>query len=120
MRVFIAGIMQGSRRGPGIADQDYRSQLTQVLRERLDGVEIVDPYALHPDSVDYSFEEGKQTFLSLNEEAGRADVVVAFLPEASMGTAIEMWQAYLNRRVIFTISPLRENWVVQFPPGAPE
>lgn len=114
MRIFLAGIMQGSRAGKGIVSQDYRARLAQLLRQHLDRVEIVDPFALHPNSVDYDFEEGKQTLISLAEEAGRSDVLIAFLPEASMGTAVEIWQAYRNRRMIFTISPLRENWVIRF------
>ena len=52
--------------------------------------------------------------LSLAAEAGQSDALIAYLPEASMGTAIEIWQAYVNRRVIFTISPLSRNWVVRF------
>ena len=114
MRIFLAGIMQGSRAEKGIAAQDYRTRLAQALRRHLDGLEIVDPFALHPTSVEYSFEDGRQTFLALSEEAGRCDVVIAYLPEASMGTAIEIWEAYRNRRTIYTISPLRENWVIKF------
>ena len=48
------------------------------------------------------------------EAAGRADALVAFVPEASMGTAIEIWEAYRHQRPIFIISPLRENWVIRF------
>lgn len=106
--------MQGSRREKGITAQDYRAQLTQLFARHLDGVEIVDPYALHPNSVEYTFEEGRRTLLSLAQAAGQADAVVAYLPEASMGTALEIWQAYQHRRKIFTISPLGENWVVKF------
>jgi len=114
MRIFLAGIMQGSRAEKGIAAQDYRARLTQMLHRSLDGIEIIDPFVLHPDSVEYSFEQGRRTLLALSEEAGRCDVVIAYLPEASMGTAIEMWEAYRSRRIIYTISPLRENWVIKF------
>ena len=114
LRIFLAGIMQGSRRAKGIAAQDYRAELTQLLKQHLDGAEIFDPFALHPNSVEYSFEEGRETLLGLAEAAGQADVLIAYLPEASMGTALEIWQAYQHRRKIFTISPLTENWVVKF------
>jgi hypothetical protein len=114
LRIFLAGIMQGSRRERDIVSQDYRAQLTQLLRRHLDDVEIVDPFALHPGSVDYSHDEGQRAFLSMAEEAGRCDVVIAYLPEASMGSAIEIWQAYSRRRAVFIISPLDQNWVVRF------
>jgi hypothetical protein len=42
------------------------------------------------------------------------DVVIAFVPEASMGTAIEMWEAYQHGRMVVTISPLVHNWVIRF------
>jgi len=113
VRIFIAGIMQGSRREKSIAAQDYRAQLTQVLRRHLDDVDIIDPFVLHPQSVTYTPEVARQTLLALAEEAGDADVLIAFVPEASMGTAIEMWRAYCRQRLIYTISPLNENWVVR-------
>jgi hypothetical protein len=45
--------------------------------------------------------------------AGQVDVLVAYLPSASMGTAIEMWHAYRGHVPVYTISPLVDNWVVQ-------
>ena len=42
------------------------------------------------------------------------DVVLAFLPEAWMGTAIEMWHAFHQGKAVVTISPLAHNWAVQF------
>jgi hypothetical protein len=42
----------------------------------------------------------------------RADLVVAFVPEASMGTGIEMWEAARHGRAVVAITPLVHNWVV--------
>jgi len=53
-------------------------------------------------------------FLHHIELCGQVDVVLAFVPEASMGTAIEMWDAYRHGRVVLTISPLEHNWAVRF------
>jgi hypothetical protein len=41
------------------------------------------------------------------------DLLVAYVPEASMGTAIEMWEAHQQGRTVITITPLVHNWVVQ-------
>jgi hypothetical protein len=41
------------------------------------------------------------------------DLVIAFVPEASMGTAIETWEACRHGRAVITITPLVHNWVVQ-------
>lgn len=106
--------MQGSRLDSGVDDQGYRQRLTQAIRARLPRADILDPWALHPDSPTYDYERGKQVYLSLNELAAQTDVLIAYVPQASMGTAIEIWQAYQSRALIFTISPLAENWVVKF------
>jgi hypothetical protein len=114
VKVFIAGIMQGSRNDPGIHFQTYRDDIAAVLRESLEAAEIVDPWALHPESVSYDDGMGKQTLLLMAAEAAQADLVVAYIPEATMGTAIEMWEAFRAGKPIVTISPLERNWVVRY------
>jgi hypothetical protein len=114
VRFFIAGIMQGSRRDSGVDDQGYRGRITEAIQRRMPDADILDPWALHPDSPTYDNERGKQVYLSLNEQAAQADVLVAYVPQASMGTAIEIWQAYRAGACVLTISPLSENWVVKF------
>jgi nucleoside 2-deoxyribosyltransferase len=114
LRFFIAGIMQGSLPGVELHGQDYRQAIQEIILSQYPEAEIVDPWELHPESPSYDAERGKRTFLELIEEAGRADIVVAYLSQASMGTAIEMWRAYEKGLPILTISPLAENWVVRF------
>ena len=104
MRAFIAGIMQGSRLDDGIVDQGYRARLTRVLQTHLPGVEVVDPILLYPGSVEYTPERAKAALLDLLVHAARCDVLVAFCPEASMGTALEIWEAYRAGAHIYTIS----------------
>jgi hypothetical protein len=114
MRVFIAGIMQGSRTDRYIDDQGYRITITNLVRARFPAAEIVDPWALHPNSVDYGPQEGKRTLLALIAEAARCDLLIAYLPLASMGTALEIWEAHKAGKKIVAISPLQGNWVVKF------
>jgi len=107
--------MQGSRADIGIHDQSYRVAIGAAIKARFTEAEIIDPIELHPEGgLNYGPEEAKRTLLELAEEAARADVLIAYLPEASMGTAVEMWQAYQAGKPILTISPLAENWVVRF------
>jgi hypothetical protein len=113
VQVFIAGVMQGSRRDHYIGTQDYRSIITQVIKEHHPGIEIVDPNELHPNGVDYDDNQAKTTLLEMADLAGRADLVVAYAPEASMGTALEMWQAYQGGVPLITISPMAANWVIK-------
>jgi hypothetical protein len=113
MRVFIAGVMQGSRSDDKVNKQSYRQVITRILRENLEDVEIVDPWALHPGSEAYGTERARETFMAMIVLASQVDVLVAYVPEASMGTAVEMWEAHHAGVRVLTISPMAENWVVK-------
>jgi hypothetical protein len=85
------------------------------LREHFPDCRVYDPLAHHANSVDYDDTLGRETFLKHNAMCGsEVDVLIAFVPEASMGTAIEMWEAHKNQAVVITISPMRVNWAVRF------
>lgn len=114
MRLFLAGIMQGSHLGQVLHQQGYRQQLTQLLADHLPDTEVYDPLADHQESVNYGDEQGRRVFLEHNRMCGEVDVLLAFVPEASMGTAIEMWEAHRRGRIVLTISPLKHNWAVRF------
>ncbi len=114
IKVFIAGIIQGSDRGRGIYSQDYRTKIKTILTKFLPDAKIFCPFENHPNSIDYDDKLGKKVFLELMEKASQTDVLIAFLPQASLGTAIEIWQAYQAGKIIFTISPMTENWVIKF------
>lgn len=113
MKVFIAGIMQGSRMDRYIDDQDYRRIISETLRARRADVEIMDPNELHPNGVDYDDELAKATLLEMADLASQADLVVAYVPQASMGTALEMWKAFEAAVPLVTVSPMAANWVIK-------
>jgi hypothetical protein len=113
MQVFIAGVMQGSRNDRLIDKQDYRQRIAAALKKHVPDVEIFDPYLLNPDSVDYDGDRARETFKTNTAKAADADVMIAYLPTASMGTAIEMWTAFTANRHIVVVSPLVHNWVIQ-------
>lgn len=111
---FIAGIIQGSIAHKGIHNQDYRDRLKTLLRRHFSEGNVYCPFDNHPDSVNYGPKKGENTFFDLMRRASDADVLIAYLPEASMGTAIEMWEAYRKKKVIIAITPLKKNWVVKY------
>ncbi|MBP87457.1 MAG: hypothetical protein CMJ64_12155 [Planctomycetaceae bacterium] len=115
MRFFIAGIMQGSRRDLGLHEQDYRARLCQLIETHVPNADVYDPLAEHHESVEYDDDKGREVFYYHNRLCREVDVVVAFVPEASMGTAIEMWEAHEHGRgVVIAITPLAHNWAVKF------
>ena len=114
MRFFLAGIMQGSHLAATLHNQDYRRRLKQLLADHLPGAEVYDPLADHSDSLNYDDQRGRDVFFHHNRLCREVDVVLAFVPEASMGTAIEMWEAHRHGRAVITVSPMKHNWAVKF------
>lgn len=114
MRIFLAGIMQGSHLGFVLHNQSYRERLKRLLTEHLPGAEVYDPLADHQNSLDYDEAQGRSVFFHHNALCREVDAVIAFVPEASMGTAIEMWEAYQHGRAVIAISPLAHNWAIRF------
>ncbi|MBN1284653.1 MAG: hypothetical protein JXB47_04575 [Anaerolineae bacterium] len=112
MRVFIAGVMQGSMAGKGIQGQGYRQQIAALLRAWNPDVEIIDPWLIWPDSVGYDIEKARATLLESIDMASKVDALVAYVPTASMGTALEMWSAYKAGVPVYTITDLRHNWAI--------
>jgi len=111
-RVFIGGIMQGSIPEMAIHGQDYRARIAGLVRRHYPGVEIVDPFLLHPNSVRYDRAQAIETFMAMLDEAAAADVLIAFLPEASLGTAAEIWRAYSAGKPVYVLSPMVHNWML--------
>jgi len=115
VKFFIAGIMQGSKVQNSIFGQDYRQEISGLIRSAFPEAEIYDPFAKNQDSITYSKGTGLATFLGHNKMCGtEVDVLIAFVPEASMGTAIEMWEAWKNHALVISISPMKHNWAIKF------
>ena len=112
MRVFIAGIMQGSHQGLDMAAQDYRDRIAELISAKIPDAEIWDPNQIHPDGINYDRDKARRTLIEMAELAAKADCVVAYVPEASMGTALEMWMAHQAGVPVYSVSPMTENWVV--------
>lgn len=113
LKIFLAGIMQGSCREPRIHNQEYRLRLKKVLEETLVEADVYCPFQNHPRSLGYAKGRMREVFFEHIEKASHADIIVAYLPEASMGSAIEIWEAFRKDKIILTISPLKENWVIK-------
>lgn len=111
--IFLAGIIQGSLPDT-IADQDYRTKLKDMFRKYMPDWDIYSPMDDHSDSLDYPEEKGKDIFFYHIEKAAEADLLVCYIPTASMGTAVEMYEAHKRNKPIVTISPLKKNWTIKF------
>lgn len=125
-RYFISGVMLGSRKeltdaSTDLLSQDYRSQIAAaILAADPTGI-VVDPL---PVAHERAAEKGRtladldddmvrDIFAEVVDLAAQCDVIVSNLPEASMGSAVELWEAKKAGRVVFTISPMTANWTLR-------
>ena len=113
MRIFLAGIIQGSLVEPTIHHQDWREPIKQALAEHLPAAEVYCHYSRHPTSISYNLPKIRETFADGNRRAGECDLLIAFVPSASMGTAIEMHEACAHGAAVVAITPLTANWVIR-------
>lgn len=114
MRFFLAGIMQGSHLAELLHSQDYRGRLKQWLTEAFPDAEVYDPLADHQNSLTYDDGTAREVFFYHNRLCREVDAVIAYVPEATMGTAIEMWEAHQAGRAVIAVSPLVHNWALKF------
>ncbi len=114
MRFFIAGIMQGSHTAKAVHDQVYREQVGELIARYFPAADVYDPRAKHRNSIEYADLTGREVFFRHNAMCREVDVLVAVLPSASMGTAIEMWEAYRSGAAVIAVSPMQHNWVVKY------
>lgn len=113
MKVFIAGVMQGNRKDDKIYSQDYRTIITQKLLSIEKETDVVDPDKTDPERLSYTHEQAADMFFRYSFMAGEVDLLVSYIPEASMGSAVEMWEAWKNKVPVVTISSMKLNWVVK-------
>jgi len=114
MRVFIGGIMQGQRRDDQIDSQDYRVRITEAFQKAAPEIELFDPWAINPNSVSFDEEKARHTFLTMTKAVRDADLLIAYLPQASMGTAMEMWEAFNAGVYVVAVTPLIHHWAIKF------
>lgn len=111
---FIAGIIQGSIPRQAVHPQDYRAEIRRILHEHFPACEVYCPFENHPASLSYDDAKASSVFFDHIRMVEKTDCLVTFLPEASMGTAVEMYAAREAGRAVVTISPLSSNWTVKF------
>jgi hypothetical protein len=113
MQVFLAGIIQGSLADPTIHAQGWRGPVTELLAAHLPEADVYDHFAKHPGGIDYDLPRIRATLAEGNAACAASEVVICWLPEASMGTANEMLLAHEAGRLVLTITPMAPNWVIR-------
>ena len=113
MKIFLAGIIQGSLVEPRIHPQHWRDAIREVLARHCPDADVYCHYEAHPDSITYELGEIVATLADGNAKAASSDVVICWLPSASMGTGVEMYLAHEAGAVVLAVTPMAANWVVR-------
>jgi hypothetical protein len=113
MKVFLAGIIQGSLSEATIHDQDWRTPIKRILDEHVSDADVYCHYTRHPNSITYDMPEIRATLADGFQRAADCDLLIAYVPSASMGSAIEIYEAARNNAIVLTISPMAPNWVLR-------
>ncbi|MCK5113547.1 MAG: hypothetical protein KAR11_02145 [Phycisphaerae bacterium] len=113
MNIFLAGIIQGSKVGEDIHAQDWRGPIIAAVERHLPGAKTYCHFTQHPNSITYEPDKILATFEDGLQRAVAADLVIAYIPSASMGTAIEIYEAKRNNTPVISITPMETNWVVR-------
>ena len=113
MKVFLAGIIQGSIAEPRIHDQLWREPIKLAIARHVKDADVYCHYTRHPASIAYELPDIRATLDEGIAAAAQCDLLVAYVPSASMGTAIEMYEAYRAGAVVLAITPLAANWIVR-------
>ena len=113
MNIFLAGIIQGSKVGEDIHAQDWRGAIIKAVKRHLPDAEIYCHFTEHPNSITYGGDKILDTFEDGLKRVIAADLVIAYIPSASMGTAIEIYEAKRNGTPVVSITPMETNWVVR-------
>jgi len=113
MDVFLAGIIQGSKVEAEIHDQDWRGPIKAAIAKSLPGANVYCHYGRHPQSITYDLPDIRETLADGNRRAAACDLLVAYIPSASMGTAIEMYEAARAGATVVAITPMDANWIVR-------
>jgi hypothetical protein len=114
MRVFLCGIIQGSRPDLSVHKQSYRDRLRCLVEKHLPEAEVYCPVSLHPESPSYDDRLAARVLEESVEAATASDLLIAYVPEASMGSAIELWEAKRAGVTVVSVTPLKDNWVIRY------
>ncbi len=110
---FLGGVIQGSIQEQSVHSQDYREHIKNILARQVPGLRVFCPVEEHRSSVLYDDDDARRVFFGHLELVRQSRGMIAYLPVASLGTAVEMEIARQAEIPIITISPMRLNWVIR-------
>ena len=112
----------------GTMNQDYRGQMKEAILSADAAATVIEPWdlvgnvckELYPEGTPWSamFKDDahvRMAFGTCVDAAAEADVLISYLPEASMGSAIEIYKARSAGKKILVVAPgsMAGNWTVR-------
>ena len=110
--IYVTGILQNSR-SKDLYPQDYRKNIVDAIKETWESAIVQCPIIVGSADNKESLKETVKEFEQQLALLKKANIVVAYIPEPSMGSAIEIYNASLRGKYVVTISPIKTNRVVR-------
>jgi hypothetical protein len=112
VNIYVTGILQGSK-DKAFFPQDYRKKLVEAIKKSWQTTTVYSPTintdVENPESLKEAVKQFEQQLAILK----KANIVVAYIPEAGMGCAIEIYNAAMRGKYVVTITPLKQNRVIR-------
>ncbi len=112
IKIFVSGIVHGSRENE-VYPQCYRKRIVDVIEKSWQNAIISCPSIVHSKSSTETLTETVKAFEQQLSLLKKSDIVVAYIPEASMGAAIEIYNASLRGKYVVTITPLQTSRIIK-------
>lgn len=138
-KVFIAGTIQGANRNATMHNQDYREIITRLVLARYPDALCFDPSrevvsalsdprvsslvsaahaqpvpAILPDTLPPELTRLRDLFARMTQSVEDCDLCIAYLPDhvPSMGTAMEMYAAFLSGVPVVAVTDMVDNLAI--------
>ncbi|MCD4656478.1 MAG: hypothetical protein K8S87_02925 [Planctomycetes bacterium] len=112
IKIFVSGIVHGSREND-VYPQCYRKRIVDVIEKSWQSAIVICPTIVNSKSLTESVTETAKAFEQQLSLLKKSNIVVAYIPEASMGTAIEIYNASMRGKYVVTITPLISNRMIR-------
>ena len=112
VKIFVSGIVHGSREND-VYPQCYRKRLVDVIEKSWETAIVSCPSIANSKTSTESLTDTMKAFELQLSSLKKSDIVVAYIPEASMGAAIEIYNASLRGKYVVTITPLQSSRIIK-------
>ena len=112
IKIYISGILRGSRENE-FYPQCYRKRIVDIIQKSWESAVVHCPNIKGAVSDTETLKDTAKEFEQQLSMLKKSNIVVAYIPEASMGCAIEVYNASMRGKYVVTITPMKSNRMIR-------